>query len=134
MNFAKGHRLKSSANVILVGRIGMPLSDDLNRTRLKRRIDELHVDVRRMQRPQERHQALKELDQLTVEYIRALCTEMKYVSAECLAAGRTATRSRTSSTEELLEPLMLQETYREVVERLGWSLPVNNDKSACDLA
>ena len=57
----------------------MPLSDDLNRTRLKRRIDELHVDVRRLQRPQERHKALKELDQLTVEYIRALCTEMKYV-------------------------------------------------------
>ena len=37
----------------------MPLSDDLNRTRLKRQIDELHVDVRRLQNPQERHQALK---------------------------------------------------------------------------
>ncbi len=40
----------------------MPLSDDLNRTQLKRQIDELHVDVRRLQSPQERHQALKELD------------------------------------------------------------------------
>jgi hypothetical protein len=103
----------------------MPLSDDLNRTRLKRRIDELHVDVRRLQRPQERHQALKELDQLTVEYIRALCTEMKYVfqQSALLQEELQPDPEPALATEELLEPLMLQETYREVVERLGWSQP-----------
>jgi hypothetical protein len=103
----------------------MPLSDDLNRTRLKRRIDELHVDVRRLQHPQDRHQALRELDQLTVEYIRALCTEMKYVfqQSALLQEELQPDLEPALATEDLLKPLMLQETYREVVERLGWNLP-----------
>ena len=88
----------------------MPLSDDLNRTRLKRQIDELHVDVRRLQNPQERHQALKELDQLTVEYIRALCTEMRYVfqQSALLQEELQPNPEPALAKADLLEPLMLQ--------------------------
>ena len=60
-----------------------------------------------------------------MEYIRALCTEMKYVfqQSALLQEELQPDPEPALATEELLEPLMLQETYREVVERLGWNLP-----------
>ena len=60
-----------------------------------------------------------------MEYIRALCTEMKYVfqQSALLQEELQPDPEPALATEELLEPLMLQETYREVVGRLGWDLP-----------
>lgn len=103
----------------------MPLSEDLNRTRLKRQIDRLHVEIPQMQPQTEQRQALKKLDELTVEYLRALCTEMKYVFEQSALLQEELQPSTVPSASEqvLPEPLLLQESYREVVERLGWRLP-----------
>ncbi len=112
----------------------MPLSDDLNRNRLKRSIDKLYVEIPKLEHPTEKRRALKQLDDLTLSYLQALCAEMKYVFQQTsILQTDLLDATLADPTEEPMNPLLLQETYADVVQRLGWNQPEAKPRNVADL-